>query len=202
MARKDHHKASSWLFFKLIIHSVLTSTSHVCPLVEPLFIFTRCGSRFCSVTICSFEVFSLSGVTSFSFVEVELPLLLKVLRRASVIGGYPRQVFFDTASVDGLFSSVSPFPRSWFFGRWRGFDHDQSSFSRSSLTESCAPSSPVSCPFSDPLVLGIIKFLAIIIDLFSLVGLVIIFSRLRSIFRIQLSLQKMGFCNINRFTEH
>ena len=53
-------------------HSMLTSTFIVCPLVDPLFIFIRCGLKSCFVT--SSGVLSMSTITSANFLEVELSL--------------------------------------------------------------------------------------------------------------------------------
>ena len=152
------------LWCSLETHSSPTSTSHVCALVDPLFIFTFCGLKTFSVT--GLDAASMSAITSANFLDVELSLKAAVIHLAKTIGGVSFNFASDTASFDGFSASVSRYLFLDLYSLLDGVDSnitEAASFSGSSSSVSCLPSSLVSSTVFSFLVLGIKIILTIIL---------------------------------------
>ena len=79
-------------------------------MVDPLFIFTRFCLKSSSVTGPQPHAPSISAINSANFLDVALYLYAAVLHLAKTIGGVSFIFASDTASVEGLPSSVEGLP--------------------------------------------------------------------------------------------
>ena len=129
-------------------HSVPTSTSHVCTLVVPLFIFTHCGLNFCSVT--GSEAPFMSTITSGNLEDVELSLMAAGSHIAKTIEGVSFRFTSDTVFVEGTPSSVYRFlflDLDSMLGDVDTIIKEATLFSRSSSTDTCCSCTFVSSTF-------------------------------------------------------
>ena len=122
-------------------HSLPTSTSHLCPLVEPLLVFAFWGLK--SSSVVKVVEASIPSITSANFRGAEQRLYAAVFHRARIMGAVSFRFFFETASAEGLLtSSVSLLlfrDLTPLLGGGATIITDSTSLSWSGLSNSCLP---------------------------------------------------------------